>query len=191
MAKKAGSPDAPPILNPPATHNEPTPLTAGELDDLFLVHLATARADNDTLEKAMEVIRGIKKTRTRNRNLARTDGFPLVELDSILADELLPRHEVEDREAKRLRMRGVANQPGGSLEQGDLFNDSFAQAEKDEAYWRGHGLTVGLRGLEADPVKFEVPQEHHQTWMAERMEGQKRLAAAWETKKRLEGATVQ
>lgn len=151
------------------------------------MHLAQARQDNDALDKAMELVRGVRKARTRNRVLCRTDGFPLSELDVILDDELLPRHEVEEREEKRLRMRGVASQPGGSLEQQDLFADSFAKAERDENYWRGHGLTHGLRGLDQDPDKYEVPPERRQMWLEEWHEGQKRLAKAWQTKARIEG----
>lgn len=191
MASRAGSKTTPPPApdnRPPAApdHNQ-GPLTQADLDDLFLVHLATARADNDLLEKAMETVRGVRKGRTRNRTLCRTDGFPLSELDVILADELLSRHDVEEREDKRIRMRGVAGQPGGNMEQADLFRDSFAQAEKDVAYWSGQGLTAGLRGLDQDPTKHEVPPEHHQIWLTEWHEGQKRLAKAWETKNRIEG----
>lgn len=190
MAARAGK-KTPPASPPPPPANPPThnqgPLTQADLDDLFLVHLAQARQDDDALEKAMEIVRGVRKGRTRNRTLCRTDGFPLTELDRILEDELLPRHEVEEREEKRLRMRGVASQPGGSMDQQDLFGDSFAQKEKDERYWRGHGLTAGLRGLEQDPSKHEVPPEWTQMWLEEWHEGQKRLAKAWETKARIEG----
>lgn len=193
MAPRAGKKKTPPSTPPPPTAPPPSsdhnqgPLTQDDLDDLFLVHLAQARQDNDALEKAQEIVRGVRKARTRNRVLCRTDGFPLTELDVILADELLPRHEVEEREDKRLRMRGVASQPGGSLEQQDLFSDSFAKAERDETYWRGHGLTHGLRGLDQDPDKYEVPPERRQMWLEEWHEGQKRLAKAWETKARIEG----
>lgn len=187
MAPRAGTKQT----TPPAANsggNQPQgPLTQEDLDDLFLVHLAQARADNDALEKAMEAVRAVRKIRTRNRTLCRTDGFPLSELDSILSDEMLPRHEVEDREAKRLRMRGVAGQPGGSTEQMDLFQDSFAQREKDVAYWRGHGLMTGLRGAENDPAGNGVPQEHVQIWQEEWHAGQERLAKAWATKNRIEG----
>jgi hypothetical protein len=167
------------------THNQ-GPLTQDDLDDLFVVHLAQARKDNDALDAAMEAVRAVRKVRTRNRTVCRTDGFPLTELDNILADELLPRHEVEDREAQRLRMRGVAGQPGGSTEQPDLFKDSFAKRERDEAYWRGQGYTAGLRGLDQDPNKYDVPQEQHQAWLEDWHAGQKRLATAWETKARIE-----
>lgn len=193
MAPRAGKKKTPPLTPPSQTAPPPSsdhnqgPLTQSDLDDLFLVHLAQARQDNDALEKAQEIVRGVRKARTRNRVLCRTDGFPLTELDVILADELLPRHEVEEREDKRLRMRGVASQPGGSLEQQDLFSDSFAKAERDETYWRGHGLTHGLRGLDQDPDKYEVPPERRQMWLEEWHEGQKRLAKAWETKARIEG----
>lgn len=189
MAAKAGTTPAPTPSPAPPGHNQ-GPLTRDELDDLFIVHLAQARKDNDALEAAMEAVRAVRKGRTRNRELCRSDGFPLTETDSILKDELLPRHEVEDREAMRLRMRGIANQPGGNRDGGNLlpgFSDSFAQREKDEAYWRGHGLTAGLRGVEQNPEANEVPPEWHQVWMTEWHAGQKRLAKAWETKMRIEG----
>lgn len=194
MAPRAGqkTPPPPPSPNPaPAGHNQ-GPLTQDDLDDLFIVHLAQARQDNDAVEAANEVLRGVKKKRTRNRVLCRTDGFPLTELDNILADELLPQHEVAEREAQRLRMRALANQPGGSLEpaKDNLlpgFSDSFAKREQDEGYWRGHGFTAGQRGLEADVEKHGVPPEWHQVWLTQWHEGQKRLAKAWETKQRIEG----
>lgn len=194
MAPRAGSKKKAP---PPQAENDrvdvggnrapsPGPLTQDEMDDLFIVHLAQARADNDVVENAMNIVRGVKKTRTRNRTLARTDGFPLKQMDEILADELLSRHDVEEREAIRQRMRGIAQQPGGNMIQADLFRDSFAQADKDDAYWAGLGLTAGLRGLEQDPSKYEVPQERWQLWLENWHEGQKKLAKAWETKTRIE-----
>lgn len=190
MAARAGAKrkDPPPAPeNPGPKHNQtPVGLTQDEMDDLFIVHLAQARADNDVVENAMNIVRGVKKTRTRNRTLARTDGFPLKQMDEILADELLSRHDVEEREAIRQRMRGIAQQPGGNMIQADLFRDSFAQADKDDAYWAGLGLTAGLRGLEQDPSKYEVPQERWQLWLENWHEGQKKLAKAWETKTRIE-----
>jgi hypothetical protein len=192
MAAKAGSPAPPPPSgndDKNIGHNSQAgPLTQEDLDDLFLVHLAQARADNETLEKAMEAVRAVRKIRTRNRNTCRTDGFPLTELDNILADELMPRSDVEEREAKRLRMRGVAGQPGGSLEpQQDLFKDSFAKREADEAYWRGHGKMIGLRGADPDITKYDVPGEFTQAWEEERREGTARLERAYLTKSRIEG----
>lgn len=190
MAPRAGKKSAP-SANPPTPtppgHNAEGPLTQDDMDDLFIVHLAQARKDDDLVEKAMEAVRAAKKARTRNRTLCRTDGFPLKELDNILADELLSRSDVEEREAKRLRMRGVAGQPGGSLSQGDLFDDSFADAERDEAYWRGHGLTIGMRGLACDPEANGVPAERWQTWQQEWGAGQARLGRAMATKARIEG----
>ena len=188
MAPRAGSKKTPTPPPPSGGTNQPRgPLDQSELDDLFLTHLAQARKDNDALEAAMEAVRAVRKIRTRNRTLCRTEGFPLSELDNILADELLPRHEVEEREAKRLRMRGLSGQPGGSTEQMDLFNDSFAQKERDEAHWRGHGYTAGLRGLEQDPAKHEVPPEYFQVWLEEWANGQQRLAQAWNTRQKIEG----
>lgn len=182
---------APAPANPaPPGHNVGGPLTQDDMDDLFLIHLAQARKDNDALEAAMEIVRGVRKGRARNRNLCKTDGFPLSELDIILKDELLPRHDVEEREEKRLRMRGIAKQPGGSLEQGDLFNDSFSQHDKDKEYWAGHGFTEGLRGSEQDPGKHGVPGEFQQDWLQSWHSGQERLAKAWATKTRIDGGAA-
>lgn len=188
--RKPPPPADPPATPPPSDHNQQGPLTQEDLDDLFLVHLAQARKDNDTIEKAKEALRAVQKIRTRNRNLCKTDGFPLKALDEILKDELANPSEVREFEDKRARMRGLANQPGGSLEQMDLFNDSFAQKERDEADWRGHGYTAGLRGLDNDVDtlnRLGVPAEFRQAWMDAWHEGQKRLAKAHATKMRIEG----
>lgn len=168
----------------PHTHNQPDgPLTQKEMDDLFLIHLAQARKDNDELERAMEIVRAVKKLRKRNRNLAHTDGFILEELDNILADEQLPRSDVERREAMRSRMRGIANQPGGDLQQQDLFQRVADQTKM----WEEHGYTCGLRGADQDPQVQGVPAELHQAWMAKYTEGQKRLGEAFLTKHKIDG----
>lgn len=185
MAAKAGSKKgAAEVVTLEPTHNQPDgPLTQKDMDDLFLIHLAQARKDNDELERAMEIVRAVKKIRKRNRNLAHTDGFILEEMDNILADEQLPRSDVERREDMRARMRGVANQPGGVLLQQDLFQRVADQTK----IWEEHGYTCGLRGADQDPQVQGVPAELHQAWMAKYGEGQKRLMDAWATKHKIDG----
>lgn len=195
MAPRTGKkpkPAPPPSGDNPNIHPEHNSgvLTQEDKDDLFLIHLAQARQDNAALEKAMEAVRAVRKVRTRNRNLCRTDGFPLALMDEILKDEELAYHEVQERETIRLRMRGVANQPGGSLDQLDLFNDSFAASEAAEARWRGDGKLAGLRAADNSVEEMDrrgVPPEWRQAWMEEWGEGQQRLARAFATKNRIEG----
>lgn len=205
MAQKAGSKKTPPSPpNPmngspapdpaPLDHNtpkiEPPPgLTLSDRDDLQLVHMANMRKANDELEAAMEIVRGVRKRRTRLRNEVSLDGFPLSLMDEMLEDELLPRHEVEEREMKRSHMRGVASQPGGAV-QGDI-EEVIQRKERDATWWGDHGYRVGLRGADfCDPSKFDVPEEHWQVWQEQYGAGQKRLAKAWFTKSKLDGSAV-
>lgn len=189
MAAKPGQ--SPNPNQPPPNgegHNSQGPLTQKDLDDLQLVHMAEMRQHNDALEKAMEAVRGVRKMRTRHRTVVRTDGFPIALMDEMLEDEELPLHEVKEREAKRSHMRGVANQPGGKVS--DLPLIELAQEKvNDEARWRGHGYTVGLRGADPDPTKYEVPGDMLQAWEEERRRGTSRLEEAFITKHRIEGTT--
>jgi hypothetical protein len=210
MAPRAGTPKTPkkkPDLRvvgdegapPPAAENPngqlganapPGALTQDQKDDLQLVHMARMRKDNELLENALSAVKAVRKQRTLYRAEVRGDGFPLTLMDEVLEDELLPLHEVAEREEARARIRGVANQPGGSLQQGDLFDDSFQRAEEVKKRWGDHGYTAGLRGLEQTPDKHGVPQEHHQLWLERWSDGQARLGQAFVSKHQIDGSDI-
>lgn len=188
MANKAGSTDT-----PGPGHNEPpAPLTAEDMEALFLKHLKTAREDNAAMEKAMEAVRAVRKRRNNNRNVCKTDGFGLKHLDQILLEEARARHENEADAKNRTFMRRVARLPvtGDDEEQLDMFTAVTAKGDqsldRDDAYWAGEGYTAGLRGLEADPAKYEVPPERGQVWLDARMQGQQKLAENLDRAKKID-----
>ncbi len=194
MAQRAGAkkkPDLKVVENRVLTpdHNE-VGLTAEEKADLFLVHLAQARKDNDTLEQAMEVVRGVRKVRNRNRSLCHSDGFGLKHLDEILRDEGMDRDTREKDAALRTMMRRAAGMPVLGEAQLDLFaqNTNVPDAIPDtidQTNIRLDGYNAGLRGLEATPPEWVAPDDH-QTWLEEWGRGQTRIAEAMATKKKID-----
>lgn len=171
---------------PPPQEPERPNVTQEDKDDLFLVHLAQARQDNEKQEVLKNALRVFNKQRTLRRAACRADGFPLAQLDEILKDELEDAEDVAKREEARARMRGLAGVAGGSKQQ-DLFDDSFAKREAHEQKWLEHGLLVGLRGANPDPGKYNVPPDLIQDWEAKRREGQDRLGKALATSMRMGG----
>lgn len=148
--------------------NQELGLAVGDREALFLSHLATAREDDALLEKAMEAVRGVRKRRTRNRNLCSTDGFSLKVMDEILADEVRPEEDVAKDAELRTEMRAYARQPVLGPAQRDLF-DAIAprepQGEKDEAYWNAKGFEVGFRGKQSgDPAEHGIPPGDPTQW---------------------------
>lgn len=192
MAQKAGAKpkDDTPALDPdkgPATegHNERGGLSQAQWDDLLITHLAQGRQDNDAFEAAMEVVRGVRKRRTRNRNLVETDGYLLEEFDKILKDEQKPRAKREEEAAIRTSMRRAAGMPVLGAQQTDMFAASQivpdADGPADEARARADGYEQGLRGGENVWPEWVAP-ENRQAWNEEWYRGQERLAKAMATR---------
>lgn len=188
------NPAAPPVREPGSPegpeHNENGGISQDDRDDLLITHLAQGRSDNAAMETAMEVVRGIRKRRTRNRNECETDGFSLKEFDNILADELKPRHVREEEAAIRTNMRRAANMPVLGARQLDMFAVQAKVAKPDNAAAdlaaaRQDGFMAGLRG---DPkvVPDFIAKGLSQPWLEEWDAGQARLAKAMDTKNRLD-----
>lgn len=192
MAKNAGSKpkdnepandETPKPVQDPAGvgHNERAGLSQAEWDDLLITHLAQGRKDNDEFEAAMEIVRGVRKRRTRNRNLVETDGYLLTEFDKILLDEQKPRDKREEEAAIRTSMRRAAGMPVLGAQQTDLFalaqKAPEAEGPPDEARARADGYESGLRGLANEWPDWVAP-ENRQAWNEEWYRGQERLAKA-------------
>lgn len=186
MANPAGVATAPPPPSPaPPDHNSAKPpandgaLTADDRASLLLHHLKTARTDNAALEKAMEVVRGVRKQRNRARNLAKTDGFSLKHLDEILADETKSTTDLVQDAELRTFMRHTAAMPVTGADQLELFQAVTTKGDKslepDDAGWAGQGYAAGLRGAEGVPPQG-VPPERIQAWTGGWGEGQAKLA---------------
>lgn len=164
-----GEPDPPKEVlpaEPPAALAAPT--AEDERKALFQRHLVAARAHNKNLEDALEVVRGIRKKRTVARNLCSMDGFPLRDLDDILIDEVRPMHELEDAAEVRTFMRSEARLPVLGAQQLSLFGATEVAPQPtkdDEAYWDSDGYRHGLRGDDASPQNYGVPQDMFQAWL--------------------------
>lgn len=171
--------------DPDPGHNERAGLSQQEWDDLLITHLAQGREDNDAFEAAMEIVRGVRKRRTRNRNLVETDGYGLKDFDDILRDEQKPRAKREEEAAIRTSMRRAAGMPVLGAQQTDLFAMSQVTPEAvgpaDEARARADGYEQGLRGAENVWPDWVAP-ENRQAWNEEWYRGQERLAKAMETR---------
>lgn len=189
MAKKAGdqSAVAPPPPSPPDNegHNNPPveaaneAAPAGEVEitpqmqrlALFRHHLAQARADSASLEQAMEVVRGVRKRRNRNRNECRTDGFPLEILDRILRRESMTTADLEaEAEVEGFMLDAAALPvPGYVLKQGELFG------VRDENWWKSEGYRRGLNGQD-QAYPGEMPPEFRTAFTAGYSSGQEDMA---------------
>jgi len=189
MAAKAGTDSTPPM-----GHNSPpVPLTLEEREALFHRHKKQAKDDNAAMEKAMEVVRGIRKKRNQNRNLCRSDGFPLKHLDTILELEGRAAHEnAADAEIRTMMFR-ASRLPvtGAEDEQLELAftpqtTNGTDSLDADDATWGGYGYSAGLRGDDGDPKAHDVPPERLQAWMAGWQEGQAKLMANLTTAKAIE-----
>ena len=180
MAPRAGSKRKPPDPQAengrPVDDNQPKILASEDREALFTKHLVQARADNAEVEKALEVVRGLRKKRNRNRNLCSTDGFPLKHLDEILADEGRDRVEIEQDAEKRTFMRVAANQPVIGAAQLDLFGHlatpSAQTEEKGETHYRSLGYAAGFTGQPCDVPESVPPGEPAQWWVAGWGDGQ-------------------
>lgn len=191
MASRAGT--KAPASDREVNHqdNAPAPLTPEQREDLLLVHLAHARDDARTLEKAMEAVRAVRKLRNRRRNNCRTDGFSLKELDAILEDEAKDRLTLETEAELRTFMRMTAGVPVVGPGQLDLFDfggtttKGDPNLDKDDAYYRSLGYAAGLRGEEAVAPDYVAP-EFHQAFLGGRMDGQERLARGMKSYQEIE-----
>jgi len=186
MANKAGA--VPSARGPVATDdNEPKGLSQEERGALFLVHLKKAREDNIALEKAMEIVRGVRKQRNRNRNECKTDGFSLKYLDEILADEVKTESEKKQDAETRTFMRRTAAIPVTGDDQLDLFSRVPSLTSKgdqsldlDDAHWTGVGYAAGLRADDGTPPEG-TPPERVQAWMVGWQAGQAKIVESMKT----------
>ncbi len=188
MAAKAGAPAS----NREVTtdHNEPTPLTDEQREALYLTHVDQARRDNSAVDAAMEVLRGIRKGRTRNRTICRTDGFPLEKLDRNLKRENMDWDELVAEAKVHALMDRAQGLPTTGQEQLDLFGTALTakgepSLDKDDGYWAGIGYRAGKKGDVKTPPDY-VPPEYGQAWMAGWDDGQTALAKAWEMRNEME-----
>jgi hypothetical protein len=177
MAPKAGSKrteKAP----PPAADNPNVELgsNAGAMSDddrqaLFLKHKVQAEKDNEALEKALEIVRGVRKKRNNNRNLCRTDGFPLAYLDEILEEQGRTTAENEKDAEVRTLMRVASNLPVIGARQLDMFEHLKAaetpEGERDETYYRTQGYSAGFAGQPSAPQDLGVPPGEPTQWWQE------------------------
>jgi len=186
MANKAGKP---PIVNPPADHNA-KPLTDDQRDALYLTHVDQARKDNAALEKAMEGVRAVRKVRTRNRTLCRTDGFPLEKLDRNLKREEMDWDELVKLAAVEAQMDRAQGLPTTGTEQLDLFgvprtSTGEPSLDRDDNWFAALGYRAGKMGAD-QAVPDSVPPQHRAAYEQGYGDGQKAVVAAWEIRKELE-----
>lgn len=175
MAPKAGSnnkrtPRAPPPAadNPAVELGSNGGMSDGDKSALFTKHKVQAEKDNESLEKALEVVRGVRKKRNNNRNLCRTDGFPLKYLDEILEEQTRTSSENEKDAATRTLMRVASNLPVIGPQQLDLFAHlkapEVAEDQRDETYYRSQGYAAGFAGQPCDPEAIGVPPGDPTQW---------------------------
>lgn len=156
---------------------------------LWITHLDQGRKDNAAIEEAMNVVRGIRKRRNRNRNLTSSDGFILDEMDKILADETRETAELEKDAKTRRFMRKTAGMPTGE-DQPDLF---AAGADKEspntlpESRAYADGYKAGVGGKDCVVPDYIAP-EFHQGWVESWQKGQQFLFEAWERRQEIEKA---
>lgn len=188
MAAKAGAKND----SPGPGHNEPpAPLTDEQRDALYLTHVAQARQDNLTLEKALEAVRAVRKVRTRNRNLCRTDGWPLAHLDRNLKREEMTYEELCAEAKVHAQMDRAQGLPTTGEEQIDLFGNAVTvkgdpSLDHDDGYWAAIGYMAGKKGID-QAIPDYVPPEHGNAWHTGYADGQKVLADAWIVRKEIEG----
>jgi hypothetical protein len=149
-------------------------LSGDEREALFLLHLSKCREEDKRLADAMETIKEIKAGRTKVRNLAKQEGFPLKHIDSILYREGLSRSDLELEAELHRWMDQMAGLPVGG--QGDLFA-GVPETAKDAMGAEGDGYAAGLRGADPFPPP-SIPTNFHTDWMKGWHAAQEKLAWA-------------
>jgi hypothetical protein len=146
-------------------------LAPEQREALFFHHLGTlARIDAR--------LKDIKEERKRNRLLAKSDGFALVE-EIDLGLKLFTTEETKPIIDNIVRRMGVAQYFRLPL---DFQMDLFASASADgRARFFDAGLQAGLMGKDGTPPA-ELVGDQMTAWTEGWQEGQRRLKAAWQSK---------
>lgn len=153
-------------------HNQ---LTDDDKTKLLLRHLQTLEAIDVEKDAAVAVLAGIKKRRTKARNEARGDQFPLKLIDEILADQVRPTHELQDETDQRNWMREVTKLPTRSSE--EVFA-KMPDAARDELTAEADGWRAGRAGsVRQTPV--HVHPINQQTWLKAYDAGAEKRLWAW------------
>lgn len=146
---------------------------------LFLSHLAACRIGNKNLADIMEQVKVIRSARTKARNLAREEGFPLAKIDDILKKEGMSQKDLQ-AEADLFRwMDQMAGLPVGG--QADMFKATPAEV-KDGVDYEAEGYRAGIRAAEPNPRLHMVPPRFDQEWLKGYHAGQERNAWAMSEK---------
>lgn len=138
------TPDNDNQANDATGHNMPP------VEALYLTHLSACRAQDQVLKQANEAVKAVRQNRSKVRNVAKNDGFPLWMMDFVLWCEGKTRSDVEGEMAQLLSMMAWSGQPNGVPQQLELDLSNTPAEIKDAITWEAEGYAAGIRAR--DPV---------------------------------------
>lgn len=139
-------------------------------------HLAAHREIDASIEVQMNILKGLKKQRSKVRAAAKNDQWLLGLIDEQLKEENTSRRDRDAREAQRSFIRMCCGMPTGTG-QGDMVEDEKAIAARDEESWARDGYLTGLRGAKCE-APDGMPPEYLKRWTGEWHRGDEKLSWA-------------